>query len=106
MAHSGEALEHLDLHSNRHISRAALLDAFDPKQNYPALKDVDMSFVTRLDDVVMTSMWKSCPSLSKLAVFGCFSGRTVTGIPAGIAVIGLPNAADRVVIEGDVIGEV
>ena len=105
MAHSGEALRCLDLHSNRHISRGALLEVFDPKQNYPALKDVDFSFVSQLDDVVMMSMWKSCPALSKLAVFGCFGGRTVSNIPAGVAVIGLPNAAERMVVGGDLIGE-
>jgi len=104
MHHSGQYLERLDLHSDRHISHEALLEVFDGVRQYPSLKDIDMSFVTHLDDVVMTGIFKSCPALSKLAVFACFNA-TSARIPAGIAVIGLPNAQDNIVIEGDVVGE-
>ena len=101
MSHSASALERLDLHSDRAITNEALLDVFDPDNQYPALKNIDLSFVTHVDDVVMTSMWRSCPALTKLAVFACFNARGVERIPARVAVIGLPNAADRVVVEGD-----
>lgn len=99
--HSGHTLQHLNLKSDRHISHSALLEIFDGKQKYPALKDLDLSFVTQVDDVVMSGIFKSCPELSKLAVFACFNARAAR-IPAGIAVVGLPNAQDGIVQEGDV----
>jgi DNA repair protein RAD7 len=104
MNHSGPSLQRLDVHSCRHISHEVLSEVFDGKRQYPVLKDIDMSFVSKLDGFIMTGIFKSCPGLSKLAVFGCFDGRDVR-IPAGVALIGLPNAQDTVVIEGDVVGE-
>lgn len=101
MAHSGSRLERLNLKSCRHISHSALLDVFDGLKKYPELKDIDLSFVTQVDEVVMIGTFKSCPQLAKLAVFACFNARRAV-IPAGIAVIGLPNAQDSIVREGDV----
>ena len=80
------------------------MDVFDGKKQYPSLKDIDFSFVTLVDDVVMTGIFRSCPNLNKLAVFACFNARGAR-IPAGVAVVGLPNAQDNVVVEGDVRGE-
>lgn len=102
MQHSGERLERLNLKACRHISHAALLNVFDGTKSYPLLKDIDLSFVTQLDDVVVTGIFRSCPALQKLAVFACFNAREAR-IPVGIAVIGLPNAHNNVVIEGDAI---
>jgi DNA repair protein RAD7 len=104
MKHSGSLLERLNIHSCRHISHEALSDVFDGCLQYPLLKDIDLSFVTVVDDFIMTGIFKSCPNLAKLAVFACFNARDAR-IPAGVAVIGLPNAQDAVVIEGDVVGE-
>lgn len=101
MRHSGSRLEHLNLKSCRHMSHAALTEVFDGVNQYPALKDIDLSFVTQVDDVVMVGIFRSCPALAKLAVFACFNARQ-TEIPAGIAVIGLPNAKDNIIVEGDV----
>lgn len=105
MNHSGSTLKHLNLKADRHISHAALLRVFDGKKKYPALKDIDLSFVTKVDDVVMAGIFQSCPALTKLAVFACFNARNAR-IPIGIAVIGLPNAQDSIIIGGDAIGEV
>lgn len=96
-SHSGKKLEKLDLHSCRDISLEALLDVFDAKKKYPNLTDMDLSFVKHIDETVMAGIFGSCPSLAKLTVFGCFSAREAR-IPPGIAVIGLPNAADAVEI--------
>jgi len=105
MKHSGSRLERLDIHSCRHISYEALSEVFDGRTQYPLLKDIDLSFVTVVDEFIMTGIFKSCPNLAKLAVFACFKARDAR-IPAGVAVIGLPNAQDAVVIEGDVgVGE-
>ena len=99
-AHSGEKLEKLDLHSNRHVNQRALLEVFDGKKIYPKLSDIDFSFLTQLDDVSMAGIFKSCPQLRKLAIFACFSARQAI-IPKGVAVLGLPNAAMGVEVVGD-----
>lgn len=104
MKHSGSQLERLNVHSCRHISHEALSEVFDGRSQYPRLKDIDLSFVTVVDDFIMTGIFKSCPNLAKLAVFACFKARDAR-IPAGVAVIGLPNAQDAVVVEGAVVGE-
>ena len=104
MKHSGSRLERLNIHSCRHISHEALSEVFDGRLQYPLLRDIDLSFVTVVDDFIMTGIFKSCPKLAKLAVFACFKARDAR-IPAGVAVIGLPNAQEAVVVEGDIVGE-
>lgn len=95
--HSGSLLERLDLHSCRHVDHKALTDVFDGVKQYPHLRDIDLSFVTHVDEVVMSGIFKSCPALQKLAVFACFSAKDAL-IPPNIAVIGLPNAQAAVEI--------
>lgn len=99
MEHSGQQLQHLDLKSCRHISHAALTDVFDGKKQYPELRSIDLSFVSHVDEEVLAGIFKSCPELSKLIVFACFNARGAN-IPPGVAVIGLPNAQDNIVIQG------
>ena len=104
MKHSGKKLERLNISSCRHISREAFEEVFDGRKRYPQLRDLDVSFVTHVDDYLAGLLFKSCPALVKLAVFACFKVKDVR-IPKGVAVLGLPNAQDSVVIEGDFIDE-
>ena len=97
MFHSGSVLERLDIHSCRHITLNALLDVFDGQKQYPNLKDMNLSFLTTLDEVVMAGIFKSCPALKKLIVFGCFNARQAY-IREGVAVIGLPNAQENIIV--------
>jgi DNA repair protein RAD7 len=102
MLHSGLGLQHLNIKACRHISHEALVSVFDPsKHMYPLLRDMDLSFVAPVDEVAMTAIFKSCPRLEKLAIFGCnqVRGRDVS-IPAGVAVIGMMDAQESVVVEG------
>lgn len=102
MSHSGPGLERLNIKACRHVSHEALLDVFDGKKHtYPVLRDMDLSFVAPVDEVVMTAIFRSCPRLEKLAIFGCnqVRGREVR-IPAGVAVIGMMDAQESVVVEG------
>lgn len=100
MKHAGSTVTKMNMHSCRHISVAALVEVFDGRKQYPLLKEIDFSFVASVDDVVLTGMFRSCPSLVKLTVFACFNARKVV-VPRGVAVIGLPNAQDNIVVEGD-----
>lgn len=97
MHHSASHLQSLDVHSCRHISLSALLTVFDGHKQYPCLREINLSFVNKVDDVVMAGIFKSCPSLKKVIVFGCFNARS-TRIRDGVAVIGLPNPAENVVV--------
>lgn len=102
MSHSGPRLQKLNIKSCRHISKESLLDAFDPtKHAYPQLRDLDLSFVSAVDEVVVMSVFRSCPRLEKLAVFGCNGVRgDGVRIPGGVAVCGLMDASESVVVEG------
>lgn len=99
MTHSGHTLKHLNLHSCRHISHQALTEVFDGKKIYPELRHIDLSFVSHVDEEVMAGICRSCPELTKLVVFACFNARGAD-IPPGVAVIGLPNAQENIVIQG------
>jgi len=100
MQHSGAKLARLDIHSNRHIGHDALMEVFDGQKQYPNLRVIDLSFVSHVDDYIMTGIFKSCPKLEKLTAFACFSAREVI-IPQGIAVIGLANAQSTVETVGN-----
>lgn len=99
MKHSGSRLERLDISSCRHISRETLRQVFDGKMQYPALADIDISFVSRVDTTVVAGIFKSCPAVRKVAAFGCFDVRDVI-VPPGVALIGVPTAQDSIVQEG------
>jgi DNA repair protein RAD7 len=102
MTHSGPALQRLNIKACRHISHSTLTDVFDPsKHQYPALRDIDVSFVAQVDEVVVTAIFASCPRLEKLALFGCNQvKRREVRIPGGVAVIGLMEGVESVVVEG------
>ncbi|KAL8789849.1 MAG: hypothetical protein Q9213_000917 [Squamulea squamosa] len=99
MAHSGSSLETLMIPSCRHIEREGLENVFDGKKEYPNLKTADISFVRRTDTPIVAGIFKSCPQMTKLTAFGCFSVSDVM-VPKGVALIGVPNAQDSIIQEG------
>ncbi|KAL9616911.1 MAG: hypothetical protein Q9160_008259 [Pyrenula sp. 1 TL-2023] len=103
MAHSGSNLERLSIASCRHINHESMSIVFDGKKQYPQLADMDISFLPTVDDFLVSSVFKSCPRLKRLVAFGCFRVKTVQ-IPKGVAVVGMSNAQDTMVVEGNFIG--
>lgn len=101
MNHSGSCIEHLDISSCRHIEYNAFSDVFDGKKQYPNLKDINVTFLTKIDTAIVAGMFRSCPLLVKVTAFGCTHVKDVA-VPKGVALIGLPNAQDSIVQEGDV----
>lgn len=101
MDHSGSALERLNISSCRHIAYSAFQEIFDGQKRYPHLRDIDISFLTMIDTSIVVGIFRSCPSLRKLTAFGCTQVKEVS-VPKGVALIGLPNAHDSIVQEGDV----
>ena len=99
MAHSGERLERLDISSCRHIAYDAFARVFNGKTNYPLLREINISFLTKIDTAVVAGIFRSCPSMKKVTAFGCFNVIEVM-VPRRVALIGVPNAQDSIVQEG------
>ncbi|KAJ5732811.1 hypothetical protein N7493_004292 [Penicillium malachiteum] len=91
MAHSGRDITTLNVSSCRHITHAALEEVFAPDKQYPHLISLDVSLNERIDDFITHSIFRCCPALKKLVVFGCFKIRDIK-IPRGVAVIGTVGA--------------
>lgn len=98
--HSGSRLECLDISSCRHITYESFSETFDGVKQYPYLQDINISFLTRVDTSILAGIFRSCPQLTKVTAFGCFNIRDVE-IPAGLALIGVPNAQDSIVRGAD-----
>ena len=84
MVHSGSRLERLDISSCRHITRETFSKIFDGKSQYPYLKDINISFLTKIDTSIVAGMFRSCPELIKVTAFGCFNVNDVA-VPKGVA---------------------
>lgn len=101
MKHSGSRLERLDISSCRHITYETFSGIFNGKTEYPFLNDINISFLTKIDTAIVAGMFRSCPQLIKVTAFGCFNIVDVA-VPKGVALIGVPNAMESIVQEGDV----
>ncbi|KAI9730941.1 MAG: hypothetical protein M1818_008016 [Claussenomyces sp. TS43310] len=101
MAHSGSSLRHLNLHACRHISSDAFERVFpaDHSRTYPDLQTVDVSFCWAVNDFVVGCIFRCCPALKTLKVFGNFGVRDIR-VPKGKILIGMPNAVGMQ-IEGE-----
>jgi DNA repair protein RAD7 len=91
MAHSGKVIRHLNIHSCRHISTEAFERVFSKEKTYPDLTWMDVSFCWGVNDFVVGSIFRSCPKLKNLSVFGNFGVANVK-VPKGKILIGVPNA--------------
>lgn len=92
MAHSGTALKRLYINACRHISREAFENVFAEDKTYPELTELNVSFCQNVNDFVVGSIFRSCPKLKTLVVFGNFGVRDVK-VPRGKILIGVPTAA-------------
>jgi DNA repair protein RAD7 len=95
MAHSGPTLEDLNIHACRHISRQAFEEVFSEAANYPELKKLEISFCEEVTDFVLGSIFRACPKIREVNVFGCMKVKNVR-VPRGVIVVGVPNAQGMV----------
>ncbi|PSR90766.1 hypothetical protein BD289DRAFT_365548 [Coniella lustricola] len=98
MKHSGRSLQSLNLDACRHISSAAFEEVFSADNTYPELKKLELSFCEEVSDLVVASIFRSCPNMKELIVFGCMKLKDVR-VPRGKVLIGMPNALGML-IEG------
>lgn len=99
MTHSGRLLKKLNLNSCRHISKEAFEEAFSADKKYPELQEINFSFCQNINDYIVGCIFRSCPALKFLKVFGNFGVRDVK-VPKGKILIGVPTALGMQ-IEGD-----
>lgn len=102
MQHSGTKLEYLDISSCRHISKETFADIFSPRQTWPHLREINLSFCPVVDTEVVAGIFRSCPSIKKVVTFGCFAVHDVE-VPRDIVLIGAPRAQDAIEQFGQVV---
>ncbi|KAL8342573.1 hypothetical protein RB601_004883 [Gaeumannomyces tritici] len=90
MEHSGRKIEHLGIDSCRHISTEAFIKVFSEDKTYPQLETLELSFCG-VNDFIVGSIFRSCPAIKWVKVFGCMNVRNVL-VPRGKILIGVPNA--------------
>jgi DNA repair protein RAD7 len=91
MAHSGSQLVFLNVMACRHISKEAFENVFAENKKYPELRHMDVSFCWGVNDFVVGSIFRSCPNLKTLKIFGNMKVSEVK-VPKGKILIGMPNA--------------
>lgn len=91
MEHSGQRLRYLNVHACRHISRDAFEEVFSLDKIYPELKELEVSFCEEVTDFIVGSIFRSCPNMRELNVFGCMRLKDVR-VPRGKILVGMPNA--------------
>ena len=90
MKHSGHKVRQLNIHACRHISREAFEEVFHENAHYPELRDLEISFC-EVTDFILGSIFRACPSIREVNVFGCMKVRSVR-VPRGVILAGVPNA--------------
>ncbi|KAK1977164.1 hypothetical protein LZ30DRAFT_601935 [Colletotrichum cereale] len=91
MKHSGGKLKNLNIHACRHIKREAFEDVFSKDDQYPHLAKLEISFIEDVDDFVLGRIFRSCPNIREINVFGCMKVKDVK-VPRGKVLVGVPNA--------------
>ncbi|KAJ6785737.1 hypothetical protein PWT90_06374 [Aphanocladium album] len=95
MAHSGPKIKHLNVHACRHISREAFEEVFGENASYPELRSLEISFCEEVNDFILGSIFRACPKIKDVNVFGCMKVKDVL-VPRGVVLVGVPNAQGMV----------
>ena len=96
MAHSGHRLRFLNVHACRHISKEAFEEVFSEMADYPELRELEISFCEEVTDYIVGCIFRACPNIKEVNVFGCMKLRHVQ-VPRGVILVGVPNAKGMVI---------
>lgn len=91
MEHSRPAIRDLNVHACRFISGEAFEYAFRKGTCYPELVHLEISFCEEVSDYILGRIFRACPKIQKVNVFGCFKVKDVR-VPRGVILIGVPTA--------------
>lgn len=100
MTHSGRKLQALNIYGCRHITVSTFEEVFSADNIYPELIKLEISFCEQVTDFIVGSIFRSCPKLRELIVFGCMKVKGVV-VPRGKLLIGVPNAVGMVIDGND-----
>lgn len=98
MGHSGEKLRNVNVHACRHISQATFEEVFSADKEYTDVAKLEISFCEEVTDFIAGSIFRSCPNMRELNVFGCMKVKDVR-VPRNKILVGVPTAKGMV-IEG------
>lgn len=99
MAHSGSHLRDLNIHACRNITAEAFEEAFGNDASYPELRKLEISFCEEVTDFILGSIFRACPNIQEVNVFGCMKVKDVR-VPRGVILVGVPNA-QGMIVQGD-----
>lgn len=91
MTHSGSSLCNLNVHACRNISQEAFEEVFNESAHYPELKHLEISFCEDVTDFILGCIFRACPNIREVNVFGCMKVKEVR-VPRGVILVGVPNA--------------
>ncbi|KAI0533462.1 hypothetical protein GGR58DRAFT_486668 [Xylaria digitata] len=91
MEHSGTGLRYLNIHACRNIPREMFEKVFASDKTYPQLRYLEISFCEYITDFIVGCIFRSCPNLKEVNVFGCMKVKDVK-VPRGKLLVGVPNA--------------
>ena len=91
MEHHGHRLRHVNVESARYITAEAFGDVFGEGKEYPELRHLEISFCEKATDYTIDRIFKTCPALRELVVFGCLRVQGLVKVPMGKLLIGVPN---------------
>ncbi|KAI0015329.1 RNI-like protein [Xylariomycetidae sp. FL0641] len=100
MEHSGHVLKYLNVHGCRHITAQAFEKVFEAGKMYRSLTYLEVSFCEEVTDFIVGCIFRSCPNLKTLNVFGCMKVKDVR-VPKGKFLVGVPNAIGMQIAGGD-----
>ena len=95
MVHSGQSLRDVNIHACRHISQEAFEEVFNETARYPELRRLEISFCEYVTDFILGCIFRACPNIREVNVFGCMKLKTVKA-PRGVILVGVPNAQGMV----------
>ncbi|KAF2966750.1 hypothetical protein GQX73_g6819 [Xylaria multiplex] len=91
MEHSGTGLRYLNIHACRNIPRHTFEKVFANDKTYPQLRYLEISFCENITDFIVGCIFRSCPNVKEVNVFGCMKVKDVR-VPRGKLLVGVPNA--------------
>ncbi|SPN97242.1 related to nucleotide exsicion repair protein RAD7 [Cephalotrichum gorgonifer] len=91
MENYGRRIRHVSVDSARYITAEAFDEVFREGKEYPELKHIEISFCEKVTDHTIDKIFKTCPALRELLVFGCLRVNGLVKVPMGKLLIGVPN---------------
>ena len=101
MEHYGRKLRHVNVESARYITAEAFDEVFGEGKEYPELKHLELSFCEKVTDYTVEKVFKTCPVLRELIVFGCLRVQGLVRVPNGKLLIGVPNVMGMIMEGAD-----